>query len=78
MAVMAEIGNNRAAFVATQLLSDFPSIRLGLLVGIGGGIPGDEGEDDIRLGDVVVSKPTLTFGGVVQYDMGKVKDGALF
>jgi hypothetical protein len=26
VAVMAEIGNNRAAFVATQLLNDFPSI----------------------------------------------------
>ena len=24
-----------------------------------------------RMGDVVVSKPTDTFGGVVQYDMGK-------
>jgi nucleoside phosphorylase len=47
-------------------------------VGIGGGIPSDEREDNIQLGDVVVSKPTSTFGRVVQYDMGKVKDGALF
>jgi nucleoside phosphorylase len=77
IAVMPEIGNNRAASVATQLLNDFQSIRFGLLVGIGGGIP-DGGDNDIRLGDVVVSKPTATFGGVVQYDMGKVKDGELF
>jgi nucleoside phosphorylase len=77
VAVMPEIGNNRAAAVATQLLNDFPSIRFGLLVGIGGGIPGED-EDDIRLGDVVVSKPTATFGGVVQYDMGKVTEGGLF
>ena len=28
-------------------------------------------EADIRLGDVVVSKPTGRFGGVVQYDFGK-------
>jgi hypothetical protein len=58
--------------VATQLLNDFLSIRLGLLVGIGG-IPGDEGEDNIRLGDVVVSKPASTFGGVVQYDVEKAR-----
>ena len=77
IAVMPEIGNNRAAVVATQLLNDFPSIRFGLLIGIGGGIPGEE-EDDIRLGDVVVSKPTATFGGVVQYDMGKFTEGGLF
>ena len=74
VAVMPEIGNNCAAIVATQLVNDFPSIRFGLLVGIGGGIPG---EDDIRLGDVVVSRPTATFCGVVQYDMGKFgPDGA--
>ena len=28
-------------------------------------------EIDVRLGDIVVSKPTKTAGGVVQYDMGK-------
>jgi nucleoside phosphorylase len=79
VAVMPEIGNNRATAVATQLLNDFQSIRFGLLVGIGGGIPGEEEDDnDIRLGDVVVSKPTATFGGVVQFDMGKVKLGGLF
>jgi len=60
-----------------QLLNDFRSIRFGLLVGIGGGVPGEEEEDDIRLGDVVVSKPTDTFGGVVQYDMGKVTVGGI-
>jgi nucleoside phosphorylase len=76
VAVMPEIGNNRAAIVATQLLNDFPSIRFGLLVGIGGGIPSED--DDIRLGDVVVGKPAATFGGVVQYDVGKVLEGGLF
>src|ERR1700733_4333577 len=55
VAVMPEIGNNQAALVATQLLNDFPSIRFGLLVGVGAGVPGEE-ENDIRLGDVVVSK----------------------
>jgi nucleoside phosphorylase len=77
VAVMPAIGNNRAASVAMQLLNDFRSIRFGLLVGIGGGVPGEGNDDDIRLGDVVVSKPTATFGGVVQYNMGKVTVGAI-
>ena len=71
IAVLPEIGTNSAATVATQLLNDFPSIRFGLLVGIGGGVPDLANEIDIRLGDIVVSKPTKTAGGVVQYDMGK-------
>jgi nucleoside phosphorylase len=70
IAVMPETGNNKAATVATQLLNDFKSIRFGLLVGVGGGIPSD-GKDDIRLGDVVVSNPAKTFPGVVQFDIGK-------
>ncbi|KAJ9645330.1 hypothetical protein H2199_003336 [Coniosporium tulheliwenetii] len=63
------IGNNPAAAVATQMRATFKGIRFGLMVGIGGGVP--SAEADIRLGDVVVSQPHQTFGGVVQYDMGK-------
>lgn len=77
IAVMPEIGTNKAANVATQLLNEFKSIRFGLLVGIGGGIPVED-EHDIRLGDVVVSKPTATFGGVVQFDQGKVRPDERF
>jgi nucleoside phosphorylase len=77
IAVMPEIGNNNAAIAATQLLDDFASIRFGLLLGIGGGIPGND-EVDIRLGDVVVSKPTATFGGVVQFDKGKIRPNGQF
>ncbi|KAL2855615.1 purine and uridine phosphorylase [Aspergillus pseudodeflectus] len=62
-------GTSSATAVATQLLSSFTSIRFGLMVGIGGGVPNEDA--DIRLGDVVVSKPTDTQGGVVQYDFGK-------
>jgi nucleoside phosphorylase len=71
IAVLPEIRTNSAATVAIQLPNDFPSIRFGLLVGIGGGVPNLENGIDIRLGDIVVSKPTKTAGGVVQYDMGK-------
>ncbi|KAK6334643.1 hypothetical protein TWF718_010097 [Orbilia javanica] len=68
--VMPGIGNNRAAAVVTQLTNDFKFLKFGLLVGIGGGIP-DLPQYDIRLGDVVVSKPTGSFGGAVQFDRGK-------
>lgn len=67
-------GNNNAATRMLQLLYDVPSIRLALLVGIGGGIP-VEAKHDIRLGDVVVSNPTTTFGGVIQYDRTLRVDG---
>src|SRR5436305_906457 len=63
------IGNNPAASVATQMRATFKGIRFGLMVGIGGGVP--SAEVDIRLGDVVVSQPHQTFGGVIQYDFGK-------
>jgi nucleoside phosphorylase len=63
------IGNNPATAVATQMQATFTGIRFGLMVGIGGGVPSTEA--DIRLGDVVVSIPQWTFGGVVQYDLGK-------
>ncbi|KAL4797824.1 Pfs domain protein [Aspergillus venezuelensis] len=57
--------------VAMHLLSSFRSVKFGLLVGIGGGIPSEE--VDIRLGDVVVGLPSSasTNGRVVQYDLGK-------
>ena len=64
-----QMGNNSATVVAMQMKSAFPSIRFGLMVGIGGGVP--SGEADVRLGDVVVSQPHMGHGGVVQYDFGK-------
>lgn len=57
------------------MLSTFPSIRFGLLVGIGGGIARPEDEKDIRLGDIVVSDPAGSTGGVINYDLMKAKDG---
>src|SRR3954470_11410189 len=69
IAVLPEIGTNSAATVATQLLNDFPSIRFGLLVGIGGGVPDLANEVDILLGDIVVSKPTKTTGGAVHHPL---------
>src|SRR5271170_2481175 len=57
-------GNNAAAIVANNMLRTFTGLRFGLMVGIGGGIPNLEKGLDIRLGDVVVSQPDKTHGGV--------------
>src|SRR2546421_5533120 len=62
-------GITPAAIVASKMLSSFPSIRFGLMVGIGGAAQSEK--YDIRLGDIVVSEPSAKFGGLVQYDLGK-------
>ncbi|KAJ9413551.1 nucleoside phosphorylase domain-containing protein [Fusarium oxysporum] len=66
-------GITSAATTASNLIHSLPHIRIGLLVGIGGGIARPDLDHDIRLGDVVVSQPDGTTGGVVQYDFGKTK-----
>ncbi|KAK3648869.1 hypothetical protein LTR56_007309 [Elasticomyces elasticus] len=75
-----EYGTNAAATIAQGLISSLPHIRVGLLVGIGAGILGEqrtkeatpEGHE-IQLGDVAVSVPKGTTGGVVQFDLAKVQ-----
>ena len=62
-------GEISAATVTTDMMRSYQSIRFGLMVGIGVGIPSKEHQ--IRLGDVVVSAPDSQLGGVVQYDFGK-------
>jgi nucleoside phosphorylase len=64
-----EYGIASAANVARDMLHSFPNVRIGLMVGIGGGVPSKK--HDIRLGDVVVSAPRNEHGGVFQYDFGK-------
>ena len=66
-------GTTSAATTASSLLSSLPQIKIGLLVGIGGGIARPDEGMDIRLGDVVVSQPDGATGGVVQYDLVKAK-----
>jgi nucleoside phosphorylase len=67
-------GTNSAARVARDMVRSFPLLRFALMVGIGGGVPTKD--NDIRLGDVVVSQPRDGFGGVIQYDLGKkLQDG---
>ncbi|KAG7284846.1 hypothetical protein NEMBOFW57_009461 [Staphylotrichum longicolle] len=64
-----QYGTNNAAIVATNLKRSFQNIRATLMVGIGGGSPG---QADLYLGDVVVGRR------VMQYDMGKMIAGGLF
>jgi nucleoside phosphorylase len=72
----SEYGTASAASVARDMVHSFPNVRLGLMVGIGGGAPSNK--HDIRLGDVVVSNPEGGNGGVFQYDFGKTKQGQGF
>lgn len=66
-------GTNSAASAVSNMRRTFDNIAFCLLVGIGGGVPSSQ--NDIRLGDVVVSTPTREYPGVVQHDFGKVTEG---
>ncbi|KAB8263008.1 hypothetical protein BDV32DRAFT_136095 [Aspergillus pseudonomiae] len=73
---VGEYGTSSAARVAETMLHSFPNVRIGLIVGIGGGAPSVD--HDIRLGDIVVSTPSNSHGGVFQYDYGKTIQGETF
>ncbi|KAG7149773.1 putative ankyrin repeat protein like [Verticillium longisporum] len=72
-----EYGTTSAATVARDMLHSFPNVRIGLMVGIGGGAPRLP-EHDVRLGDVVVSRAGGGKGGVLQYDFGKTIQNQTF
>ncbi|KAL4815509.1 hypothetical protein BDW67DRAFT_191537 [Aspergillus spinulosporus] len=60
-------GTVSAAAVVSRTRLTFPRLQYGLMVGIGGGVPGKN--IDIRLGDVVVSKPVGKYrvqGGIFE------------
>lgn len=57
-----QYGTNNAAIVLSNITRTFPDIQIGLMVGIGGGVPTTA---DIRLGDIVVGVR------VMQYDLGR-------
>ncbi|KLJ13058.1 hypothetical protein EMPG_11985 [Blastomyces silverae] len=70
-----QIGLVSAATVANNMLRTFPqSLRFGLMVGTGGGIP--SANHDVRLGDIVVSCPFDKYGGMVHYDGPEFVGGA--
>ncbi|KAK5741338.1 hypothetical protein LTR17_004045 [Elasticomyces elasticus] len=63
-------GKVSAASVTMDMMHSFP-IKVGLMVGVGGGVWSER--SDVRLGDVVVSQPDGMHGGVVQWDFGKME-----
>jgi nucleoside phosphorylase len=60
-------GTNSAAVTTARLTLRFPSLRTGVLVGIGGGVPSET--VDIRLGDVAIGVPNGQYPGVLQYSL---------
>lgn len=69
LAHMQGMGKANAANVATCFRFSFPSIKLGFVVGICGGVPSVNGkETEIILGDIIIST------GLVQYDFGRKLD----
>ncbi|KAI2611823.1 nucleoside phosphorylase domain-containing protein [Hypoxylon sp. NC1633] len=66
-------GNVSATTAANHMINTFPSVKVGLMVGIGGGIP-----LSVKLGDVVVSIPVRQYPGVVQWDFGRAENGGKF
>ncbi|KAM0239514.1 hypothetical protein ACHAP5_008305 [Fusarium lateritium] len=65
LAYMPEMGKVSAATVASNCRKSFPSIKLALVVGICGVVPFGPSNDEIVLGDVIISN------GIVQYDLGR-------
>jgi hypothetical protein len=71
--------------MTSSLRASLPHIRVGLFVGIAAGVTGERQESDgkisidrdIRLGDICVSSPDKTNGGIVQYDLYKAKSRAV-
>ena len=65
LAHMPGIGKGNAASVASSFRSSFGRIKLALVVGICGGVPAGKDQEEIILGDVIIST------GIIQYDFGR-------
>ncbi|RYP63713.1 hypothetical protein DL771_009138 [Monosporascus sp. 5C6A] len=72
MAVCPRIGTHPANTVLANMRRSFPNIKHVLVVGIAGGMPyyGPSLQEQIVLGDVVVSCPQGSEGGVAHYEFG--------
>ena len=71
MACLPEYNIVAAVNAATMMNFAFPSLRFGLMVGIGGGIPSED--RDIRLGDIAASDPTRREGGAIDHDFVRIE-----
>lgn len=69
---LAGKGNNKAAVLATDLLSQYPSVDEVFMVGVAAGVPDlKDAMKHVRLGDLVVCDEY----GVIEYDMVKKNTG---
>lgn len=66
---MPSMGRSSAASVASSLRLSYMGVKLALVVGICGGVPYPSGNQQIFLGDVIISD------SVIQYDFGKQYPG---
>lgn len=63
--LLPNMGKVSAASAAASLRSSYHGVRLAILTGICGGVPGAGTTNEVFLGDVVISK------SIVQYDLGR-------
>ncbi|KAF5674100.1 ankyrin repeat L25 [Fusarium circinatum] len=70
-----QYGLVNAAAALKDMTRTFSNLRVVLMVGIGGGVPGTK---DIRLGDIVVGSVGRNSSGVIQYDYGRAVQGEEF
>ncbi|EXF83115.1 hypothetical protein CFIO01_07011 [Colletotrichum fioriniae PJ7] len=69
LVLLPGMGKVSAASATASLRSSFGGLRLALLCGICGGVPNANGDGEMLLGDVIISK------SVVQYDLGRLFPG---
>ncbi|OHW99942.1 phosphorylase superfamily protein, partial [Colletotrichum incanum] len=69
LVLLPNIGKVSAATETARLRSIYPGLELAILTGICGGVPRPGTNNEILLGDVVISK------SIVQYDMGRQYPG---
>lgn len=75
---MPGMGKVNSANVAAGFRMSFPNIKLGIVVGICGGIPGGrDGENEVLLGDVIISNALKQYDFGRQYDNGTVARNTL-
>ncbi|KAF0324234.1 nacht and ankyrin domain protein [Colletotrichum asianum] len=63
--LLSGIGKVNAAREAVRLQSSYTGIKLAILAGICGGVPGVDTDKELLLGDVIISRC------IVQYDLGR-------
>lgn len=68
LAFMPGMGKVNSANVAAGFRASFPKIKLGIVVGICGGVPGKTSGEEVLLGDVIIST------ALTQYDFGRQYD----